>query len=44
MILNDQFGQTTVIRLHDVRTNVEIDSARFEFEPPAGTDVIDATG
>ncbi len=44
MILHDQFGQTTVIRLEDVRTNVEIDPARFQFEPPAGTDVIDAVG
>lgn len=43
MILHDQFGQTTVIRLHDVATNVEIDPARFQFEPPPGTDVIGAT-
>ncbi len=43
MILHDQFGQTTVIRLDKVRTNVEIDPTRFEFEPSAGTDVIDAT-
>lgn len=43
MILHDQFGQRTVIRLHDVHTNVAIDSARFRFDPPEGTDVIDAT-
>jgi outer membrane lipoprotein carrier protein len=43
MVLHDQFGQQTVIRLHDVRTNVAIDPARFEFDPPVGTDVIDAT-
>src|SRR5680860_1090289 len=44
MILHDQFGQTTVIRLDKVRTNIEIDPARFQFEPPTGTDVIDAVG
>lgn len=44
MVLHDQFGQTTVIRLHDVRVNVDIDPARFQFEPPKGTDVIDAAG
>jgi len=44
MVLNDQFGQTTVISLHEIRTNVEIDPARFKFAPPRGTDVIDATG
>jgi len=44
MILHDQFEQTTVIRLDNVRTNIEIDPARFEFEPPEGTDVIDAVG
>jgi outer membrane lipoprotein carrier protein len=44
MVLHDQFGQTTVIRLHNVRTNVEIDPATFRFEPPEGTDVIDAVG
>jgi outer membrane lipoprotein carrier protein len=43
MVLHDQFGQTTVIRLQDVRTNIDIDRATFQFEPPKGTDVIDAT-
>jgi outer membrane lipoprotein carrier protein len=43
MELHDQFGQTTEIHLRDVHTNIEIDPARFRFESPAGTDVIDAT-
>jgi outer membrane lipoprotein carrier protein len=42
MELHDQFGQRTVISLHNVRTNIEIDPDRFKFEPPAGTDVINA--
>jgi outer membrane lipoprotein carrier protein len=44
MVLHDQFGQMTVIRLHDVRTNVEIERTRFQFDPPRGVDVLDATG
>jgi outer membrane lipoprotein carrier protein len=44
MVLHDQFGQTTLIRLQDVRINQKIDPARFEFDPPEGTDVIDAAG
>jgi outer membrane lipoprotein carrier protein len=44
MVLHDQFGQTTVIRLQDARINRKIDPGKFEFDPPKGTDVIDAAG
>jgi outer membrane lipoprotein carrier protein len=44
MILHDQFGQTTVIRLLNVRTNAEISPDTFKFDPPIGTDVLKADG
>lgn len=42
MRLYDRFGQTTVIELENLRTDVEIPASRFEFDPPPGTDVIGA--
>jgi outer membrane lipoprotein carrier protein len=44
MILHDQFGQTTVIRLLNVRTNAELSPDTFKFDPPIGTDVLKADG
>ena len=44
MILHDQFGQTTVIRLLNVRTNPELSPDTFKFDPPIGTDVLKADG
>lgn len=44
MVLHDQFGQTTIIQLSDVRTNTEFAPGAFEFDPPAGTDVLNAGG
>ncbi len=44
MILQDQFGQTTVIRLFKVRTNAEVSPDAFKFDPPVGTDVLRAGG
>lgn len=40
MRLEDNLGQTTVIRFSDIETNAEIDPERFEFTPPAGVDVV----
>lgn len=37
--LTDNLGQDTRITLSDVKTGEPIDPARFEFEPPPGTDV-----
>lgn len=44
MELTDALDQVTSITLEDVARNVEIDDARFAFEPPPGTDVIGDTG
>jgi outer membrane lipoprotein carrier protein len=44
MILHDQFGQTTVIRLFNVSTNAELSPDTFKFDPPVGTDVLNAGG
>lgn len=40
MELNDQFGQTTIIRFSGVQRNVKIASESFRFSPPQGADVI----
>lgn len=38
--LLDSFGQTTRIRLTDIRPNPKLDDAAFTFTPPAGVDVV----
>lgn len=40
MELLDNLGQTTRIRFHNVRRNVDIATDRFEFSPPEGADLI----
>ncbi len=40
MELQDSFGQTTRLELHDFRRNPDLDPALFRFTPPAGVDVI----
>ena len=40
MELRDHFEQVTQIRFDRVRLNTEIDPSVFEFQPPAGVDVI----
>ncbi len=40
MELHDQFGQKTVIRFENSRTNVGIPDSKFEFSPPDNVDVI----
>ena len=42
MELVDQFGQTTLLRFHDIRREAAIPAGAFTFTPPAGVDVIDA--
>lgn len=39
-LLEDQLGQRTSVVLHDVTVNPEVDEAQFEFEIPAGVDLI----
>ena len=43
MELLDQFGQTTLIRFHDIRREAAIPAGAFSFTPPAGVDVIDGS-
>lgn len=40
--LDDQLGQTTRIRFHDIRVNTGIDDDRFTLEVPENVDVVDA--
>lgn len=40
MIFQDDLDQTTLVALHDVELNVEIEPEHFEFSPPEGVDVI----
>ncbi len=40
MILSDELAQTTLVALHDVEVNEEIDPAEFEFSPPEGVDLV----
>lgn len=40
MILSDELEQTTLVALHDVRVNADIDPSRFRFSPPAGVDLV----
>lgn len=41
MVLNDNLGQTTVIRFSNIKMNQSIAKSQFEFTPPAGVDVIE---
>ena len=38
--LIDNFAQTTVIEFFDVTRDADIDLSKFDFEPPAGVDVV----
>lgn len=40
MELVDHFGQTTVLRFHNLQRNPKVDPAEFRFEPPKGADVL----
>ena len=40
MELIDHFGQTTVLRFHNLQRNPKVDPAEFRFEPPKGADVL----
>ncbi len=40
LALIDNLGQTTAIKLNNVRVNEKIDSAKFDFEPPPDVDII----
>lgn len=40
LALKDSLGQTTEIIFKNVKVNREIDSAKFDFEPPPGVDII----
>jgi len=40
MELQDSFGQTTRLELHDFRRNPDLDPDLFRFTPPTGVDVI----
>ena len=42
--LLDQLGQRTRLSFVDLKENIVIPSAAFEFSPPAGVDIIDNTG
>ena len=44
MRLKDNLGQTTEIHFLDIDRDAEIDPALFQFEPPAGVDIIRGTG
>jgi outer membrane lipoprotein carrier protein len=43
MAIADNFGQVTKISFSHAKRNQSIDAAQFNFTPPAGVDVIDAT-
>ncbi|MEN8128854.1 MAG: outer membrane lipoprotein chaperone LolA [Pseudomonadota bacterium] len=40
MELRDQFGQKTVIRFEGMKTNLPLSNSEFQFDVPAGVDVI----
>jgi outer membrane lipoprotein carrier protein len=42
--VTDQLGNTTVLAFSDVHENVALDQSMFRFEPPKGTDVVEAPG
>ena len=41
MVLQDALGQTTTIRFSNMKVNSKIPASTFNFNPPAGTDIID---
>ena len=41
MVLQDSLGQTTYVRFSNLKVNADIPASAFNFEPPAGTDIID---
>ena len=41
MVLQDSLGQTTYVRFSNLKVNTDIPASAFNFEPPAGTDIID---
>ena len=41
MLLQDSLGQTTTIRFSNMKVNSKIPASTFNFNPPAGTDIID---
>ena len=43
MELVDQFGQTTLLRFHDIRREAAIPAGAFTFTPPPGVDVVDGS-
>lgn len=40
MILSDDLEQTTLVALHDVQVNADVDPSRFRFSPPEHVDVV----
>lgn len=40
MMLSDDLDQTTLVALHDVQVNEEIEPSRFRFSPPEHVDVV----
>ena len=40
MVLNDNFGQTTVLQFGQMERNPGLDAAQFRFVPPKGADVV----
>ena len=40
MVLQDKFGQETVIHMNTVKIDPKIDPQKFRFTPPAGADII----
>lgn len=44
LIVETGFGQTTELELDELETNPQVNPARFAFQPPAGVDVISASG
>lgn len=40
MEIDDNFGQTTTLMLHELRRNPRLPTDLFQFKPPAGIDVI----
>jgi outer membrane lipoprotein-sorting protein len=40
-VIDEVDGSTTEYRLSDPKENVEIPAARFDFTPPAGTEVVE---
>jgi outer membrane lipoprotein carrier protein len=41
IVINDVDGSATEYRFRDEKENVEIEAARFEFKPPAGTEIVE---